>query len=129
MVKVYEMARFDAMTIRLNYCGQTILANFKGGVSAKVRARLTTSDRFVQDALEADPRYGTLYRMLRSYEDFPCYKADAAEVDNKPKKITKVKSVNDALRFFTEMGASVTGESDLASLMEKYNVEFPNLKK
>lgn len=128
MVKVYEMARFDAMTIRLNYCGQTILATFKGGVNAKVRARLTTSDRFVQDALEADPRYGTLYRMLRSYEDFPCYNAANAEVDTKPKKITKVKDINGALRFFTEMGASVTGESDLKALMEKYNVEFPNLK-
>lgn len=122
------MARFDAMTIRLNYCGQTILATFKGGVNAKVRARLTTSDRFVQDALEADPRYGTLYRMLRSYEDFPCYNAANAEVDTKPKKITKVKDINGALRFFTEMGASVTGESDLKALMEKYNVEFPNLK-
>ena len=128
MVKVYEMARFDAMTIRLNYCGQTILATFRGGVNAKVRARLTTSDRFVQDALEADPRYGTLYRMLRSYEDFPCYNAANAEVDTKPKKITKVKDINGALRFFTEMGASVTGESDLKALMEKYNVEFPNLK-
>jgi hypothetical protein len=51
-----------------------------------------------------------------------------AEVDNKPKKITKVKDINGALRFFTEMGASVTGESDLKALMEKYNVEFPNLK-
>lgn len=129
MVKVYEMARFDAMTIRLNYCGQTIMATFKGGVNAKVRARLTTADRFIQDALEADPRFGTLYKMLRSYEDFPCYKADNAVVDNKPKKITKVKSVNDALRFFTELGASVTGESDLAALTEKFNVEFPNLKK
>lgn len=128
MVKVYEMARFDAMTIRLNYCGQTILANFKGGVNAKVRARLTTSDRFVQDALEADPRYGTLYRMLRSYKDVPCYNVRNVEVDNKPKKITKVKDINGALRFFTEMGASVTGESDLKALMEKYNVEFPNLK-
>jgi hypothetical protein len=128
MVKVYEMARFDAMTIRLNYCGQTILANFKGGVNAKVRARLTTSDRFVQDALEADPRYGTLYRMLRSYKDAPCYNVRNVEVDNKPKKITKVKDINGALRFFTEMGASVTGESDLKALMEKYNVEFPNLK-
>ncbi len=129
MVKVYEMTRFDAMTIRLHYCGQTILANFKGGVSAKVRARLTTSDRFVQDALEADPRYGTLYRMLRSYEDFSCYKAANAEVDSKPKKIAKVKSINDALRFFTEMGASVTGEADLSTLMARYNVEFPNMKK
>ena len=128
MVKVYEMARFDAMTIRLTYCGQTILATFKGGVNAKVRARLTTSDRFVQDALEADPRYGTLYRMLRSYKDVPCYNVRNVEVDNKPKKITKVKDINGALRFFTEMGASVTGESDLKVLMEKYNVEFPNLK-
>lgn len=123
------MARFDAMTIRLSYCGQTIMATFKGGVNAKVRARLTTADRFIQDALEADPRFGTLYKLLRSYEDFPCYRAENASVDTKPKRIAKVKSVNDALRFFTEMGANVTGESDLDALKEKYNVEFPNLKK
>ena len=128
MVKVYEMTRFDAMTIRLNYCGQTIMASFKGGVNAKVRARLTTTDRFLQDALEADPRFGTLYRMLRSYEDTPSKHVYANKVDGAPKKITKVKSVNDALRFFTEMGASVTGDSDLKTLMEKFNVEFPNLK-
>ena len=46
----------------------------------------------------------------------------------KTRKITKVKSVNDALLYFTQLGANVTGDSDLRTLMDQYNVEFPNLK-
>lgn len=123
------MARYDAMTIRVVYCGVTIPCEFKGGRSARVRARLTTSNRFIQDALENDPRYGTLYIKLREYEDFPSKAAQAAAIDAKPKKITKVKDVNSALMFLSTLGATVTGESDLDALMEKYNVEFPNLKR
>ena len=122
------MARFDAMTIRVTYLGQTILCEFKGGRDARVRARLTTADPFVQDALESDPRFGTLYTKLREYHDCPSRRAGSAAKDRKPKRIAKVKDVNGALLFLSSLGATITGESDLPALMEKYNVEFPNLK-
>ncbi len=123
------MSRYDAMTVRLNYLGQTILASFKGGASARVRARLTTADPFVQDAIEHDSRYGKLFTLVRKYDDTPSRRAINAAVDTKPKRIAKVKTVNEALLFFTSLGATVTGDSDINELAEKYNVEFPNLKR
>mgnify|MGYP000325904270 CR=1 FL=1 len=129
MIKIYEMARFDAMTIRLHYCGQTIMATFKGGDQRRTRARLTTDSLFIQDALEHDPRFNTLYVLKQSYSDTTRrVEARIANEMTKTRKITKVKSVNDALLYFTQLGANVTGDSDLRTLMDQYNVEFPNLK-
>jgi len=128
MVKVYELARYDAMTLRVNYLGQTIFATFKGGDQTRKRARLTTADKFVQDALENDPRCGKLFNKVKQYEGTNSALVKEAVDKAKPKRVTKVKTVNEALLYFTQLGASVTGESDLETLMEQYNIEFPNLK-
>lgn len=129
MVKVYEMARFDAITIRINYLGQTILANFKGGDQRRNKARLVTSDIFIQDAIEHDSRFGKLFYLVKKYDNTPSGAAKLAADKGKVRKVTKVKTVNEALLYFTSLGASVTGECDLNSLMEQYNVEFPNLRR
>lgn len=129
MLKIYELSRFDAMTLRISYCGQVIMASFKGGDQRRNRARLVTDSLFVQDALEHDPRFGSLYIMKKSYSDSTKdVEARIANEKTKTRKITKVKSVNDALLYFTQLGANVTGEGDLKTLMEQYNVEFPNLR-
>lgn len=129
MLKIYELSRFDAMTLRISYCGQIIMASFKGGDQRRNRARLVTDSLFVQDALEHDPRFGSLYILKKSYSDSTKdVEARIANEKTKTRKITKVKSVNDALLYFTQLGANVTGEGDLKTLMEQYNVEFPNLR-
>ena len=129
MLKIYELPRFDAMTLRISYCGQVIMASFKGGDQRRNRARLVTDSLFVQDALEHDPRFGSLYILKKSYSDSTKdVEARIANEKTKTRKITKVKSVNDALLYFTQLGANVTGEGDLKTLMEQYNVEFPNLR-
>lgn len=129
MLKIYELSRFDAMTLRISYCGQVIMASFKGGDQRRNRARLVTDSLFVQDALEHDPRFGSLYILKKSYSDSTKdVEARIANEKTKTRKITKVKSVNDALLYFTQLGANVTGEGDLKTLMEQYNVEFPNLR-
>lgn len=129
MLKIYELSRFDAMTLRISYCGQVIMASFKGGDQRRNRARLVTDSLFVQDALEHDPRFGSLYILKKSYSDSTKdVEARIANEKSKTRKITKVKSVNDALLYFTQLGANVTGEGDLKTLMEQYNVEFPNLR-
>ena len=129
MLKIYELSRFDAMTIRISYCGQVIMASFRGGDQRRNRARLVTDSLFVQDALEHDPRFGSLYILKKSYSDSTKdVEARIANEKTKTRKITKVKSVNDALLYFTQLGANVTGEGDLKTLMEQYNVEFPNLR-
>lgn len=129
MVKVYELARYDAMTVRINYLGQTVIANFRGGNRLNTHAKLTTADIFVQDAIEHDRRFGTLFTLVRKYEDTPAAAAQAAKAVAAPKKVSKVKTVNDALLYFTKLGATVTTENDLEGLMEKYNVVFPNLRR
>ena len=129
MLKIYELSRFDAMTLRISYCGQVIMASFKGGDQRRNRARLVTDSLFVQDALEHDPRFGSLYILKKSYSDSTKdVEARIANEKTKTRKITKVKSVNDALLYFTQLGANVTGELVLKTLMEQYNVEFPNLR-
>lgn len=129
MLKIYELSRFDAMTLRISYCGQVIMASFKGGDQRRNRARLVTDSLFVQDALEHDPRFGSLYILKKSYSDSTKdVEARIANEKTKTRKITKVKSVNDALLYFTQLGANVTGDGDLKTLMEQYNVEFPNLR-
>ena len=129
MLKIYALSRFDAMTLRISYCGQVIMASFKGGDQRRNRARLVTDSLFVQDALEHDPRFGSLYILKKSYSDSTKdVEARIANEKTKTRKITKVKSVNDALLYFTQLGANVTGEGDLKTLMEQYNVEFPNLR-
>lgn len=128
-VKEYELSRFDAMAVRVVYMGQTILAHFKGGSGLRSRARLVTRDPFIQAALEHDSRYGKLFTLVKTYDDTPVAVSKVAAEKAAPKRVSKVKTVNDALLYFTQLGANVTGDSDLSDLMEKYNVEFPNLRK
>lgn len=127
-VKEYELSRFDAMAVRVPYMGQIIMANFKGGLGVRGRARLVTRDPFVQAALEQDPRYGKLFTLVKTYDDTPAAVSKVAAEKAAPKRVSKVKTVNDALLYFTQLGANVTGDSDLSALAEKYNVEFPNLR-
>lgn len=129
MIKVYELSRYDAMTLRVVYMNQTIMVNFRGGVKGRNRASFTTNSAFVQDAIESDPRYGSLFTMVRKYEDIPSSAAKIAADKAKPRRITKVRTVNDALLYLSQLGAAITGEADLSDLMERYNVEFPNLKR
>lgn len=128
MVKIYELKRFDGMQIKLSYCGQTLTVEFKGGDS-RHRAKVITANLFVQDALEADPRFGKLYELKQAYEDTPKAKEKAIEKAQKKRKITNVKTVNEALRWLAENGYNPTGENDLDDLMAKAGVEFPNLKR
>lgn len=116
------------MQIKLNYCGQQLTVEFKGGDS-RHRAKVITANLFVQDALEADARFGKLYELKQSYEDTPKAKEKAIEKSARKRKVTNVKTVNEALRWLAENGYNPTGENDLDDLMAKAGVEFPNLKR
>ena len=105
MVKVYELSRYDALTVRVIYFGQTLMIPFKGGDGYRNRARFTTTDMFVQDALEHDARYGKLFTLVKKYDDTPSSTAKAAVEKTKPRRVPRVKTVNDALLYFTQLGA------------------------
>ena len=128
MIKVYELTRYDGMAVRINYLGVNVNVEFKGG-DYRHRATYTTANVFVQDAIEHDRRYGKLFVMVKKYEDSKKAEIREAVKAANPKRVTKIKNVNQALLYFTDLGANVTGESDLNDLMEQYNVEFPNLRR
>lgn len=49
-------------------------------------------------------------------------------VDDEADVVEDVKNLNDAAAYFEEKGVFVESKEQLAELMEKYNVSFPNLK-
>ena len=60
MIKVYEMKGMNACKMSVEYKGVNINLSFdNGNISSKRNARLTTENRFVQDAIESMPIYGT----------------------------------------------------------------------
>ncbi len=142
--KIYTLE--NGMTwsrLSTKFCGVTVNMEFKGGSkTSNVKASLETSSQFVQDAIENDTRFGTLFTLYRTFgeeeqkpveevvEEAPkVKKAAKTKKEKKLMDIEDVKSVNDVERFFEERGEEVSGDEDIDRLMEKYGVTFPNLKR
>lgn len=49
-------------------------------------------------------------------------------VDDEADVVEDVKNLNDAVAYFESKGVLIESKEQLSELMEKYNVEFPNLK-
>lgn len=155
-VKVYELQRgMDAGIIYTTYCGVSVKVEFKNGNHLNgIHASVSTNSKFVQDAIEQDHRYGTLFKLARVIDNTPTATEEEpakveksttqkskrrtqAEIDAaKGKKATtdgttaveEVKSINDAIEYFSKKGESVDSDTKIEELKEKYNVSFPNLK-
>lgn len=150
MIKVYEAVRQNAARLVTNYCGVCVELNFiNGNLFRGKNAELTTNDKFIQDAIEQDPRFGVSIRLAHTYEEPSDTIKDSAKKDNPTKKLTKaekekkygkpvepdtakditgVTDINGVIAFFEEKGESVSSRDDIEALKEKYNVNFPNLK-
>lgn len=148
MIKVYEAVRQNAARLVTNYCGVCVELNFiNGNLFRGKNAELTTNDKFIQDAIEQDPRFGVSIRLAHTYDEPSDTMKDAAKKDNPPKKLAKaekekkrtveadtakdiegVTDINGVIAFFEEKGESVSSRDDIDALKEKYNVNFPNLK-
>lgn len=143
--KIYELVNMDACRITTVYCGITVNAEFRNGNHMNGRkAALITSNPFVQDALEKDPRFGKTFKLAAVYE----IKDAEPEMDRKPVKGSKggkktaetkdftkevedvetVKTVNDAIEYFLSKGETIGSIDQIEALKEKYRVNFPNLK-
>ena len=123
--------------ISTTYCGVKVNMEFSGGnPAAGIKAKLETDSLFVQDAIEHDACYGRDIKLWKAFgEAKPKTEAKAevkdAEAEDaklKAKKVAKVKNVNDAIAYFTELGETVETDADIETLCAKHNVEFPNLK-
>lgn len=68
--KIYELVGMDACRMQTTYCGIKVNMEFKNGnhLNGK-KAVLITSNPFVQDAIENDPRFGETFRLSKVYDN------------------------------------------------------------
>lgn len=158
--KLYELVGMDACRMQTVYCGTKVNMEFKNGnhLNGK-KAVLITSNPFVQDAIEKDPRFGEMFKLSKVYEkegdelELSQMESDGkrpfigrgkaarrktqAELDkakmlsdknDKCTEVLEVKTVNDAIDYFTSVGETVEDESQIRELMDKHMVRFPNMK-
>ena len=135
------------------YRGVKVNLSFRGGNSASgINGKMITSDPFVQDAIEAMPAFGKkiicTYAYTPARQSVPVVEESkrprlvaakgASDRVSKTKKVAvdrvidtivveDVKNLNDAVAYFEGKGVLVGSKEQLSELMEKYNVEFPNL--
>jgi hypothetical protein len=150
MIKVYEMKGMNACKMSIEHKGVTINLSFENGnISSKRNARLTTENRFVQDAIEAMPSFGTRVVLAHAMEKSVAIPVEVEEEErsprarrqasrgavakkpkseNEPTVVEEVKNINDAASYFMEKGEAVESKEQLGELMQKYNVVFPNMK-
>jgi hypothetical protein len=150
MIKVYEMKGMNACKMSIEHKGVTINLSFENGnISSKRNARLTTENRFVQDAIEAMPSFGTRVVLAHAMEKSVAIPVEVEEEErsprarrqasrgavtkkpkseNEPTVVEEVKNINDAASYFMEKGEAVESKEQLEELMQKHNVVFPNMK-
>ena len=145
VVKDYEIRGKDRCVMSTTYMGVRVNLEFKGGdTMSKKDGYLSTSNPFVQAAIESMPMYGKTIVLKSTYNIEPTPKQeDKVEADPKVKKavakkkvidgkesfvVYEVKNINDAASYFMEKGVTVESKEQLDELMQKYNVVFPNMK-
>lgn len=128
MKKVYEIKGKDSCRVKVVYCGASVVVDFTNGAVIHGRnARYITDNKFVQDAIESDPRFGSLIICAEVY-GAPEVKAKESAPIRNVKAVKSVKNTNDAIDWFASKGEVFTNKEELDALCEKYGVEFPNLK-
>lgn len=149
-VKVYEILGMDRCALSTVYLGTRVNLEFKGGdVMTKKNGTITTSNPFIQAAIEAMPAFGHRIILKKTFEDKPIeVKKEVEDATIRPRSakvkafakekkasvsdsnalvVDEVKNVNDAAAYFMDKGVSVESKEHLKELMQKHNVEFPNL--
>lgn len=162
--KVYELTSLADGLFYTVYCGFRLTLRFTCGFNASGRnkGQLVTSDRFKQDAIEKDERFGKTWRLAKVFEQKEEKKAEPVvetkgtenlnngesvtqnkglplrkkgkkdeKTADKPKStrtiVETVTNRNDAAEWFAEKGSVFTTDAELQELMEKFDVDFPNL--
>ena len=144
------MKGMNACKMSIEHKGVTVNLSFENGnISSKRNARLTTENRFVQDAIEAMPSFGTRVVLAHAMEKSVAIPVEVEEEErsprarrqasrgavakkpkseNEPTAVEEVKNINDAASYFMEKGEAVESKEQLDELMQKHNVVFPNMK-
>ena len=158
--KLYELIGMASGRFATTYCGVRVLLKFDQGFSSNGLqvGQLITNNKFIQDAIENDARFGRRWRLKQVFErpkeepkqeevveeQQPVVKRTTlpkreqkpkAEPKKKEENKTKVSRTivetvtnrNDAAEWFAEKGSVFTTDAELQELMEKFDVDFPNL--
>lgn len=159
--KLYELIGMSSGRFETKYYGIRLTLKFEQGFSSTgiQVGQLITNDKFLQDAIEHDVRYGRRWRLKQVFER-PKEEPKQEEVveeqqpvvkrttlpkrEQKPKAEPKKKEEskakvsrtivetvtnrNDAAEWFAEKGSVFTTDAELQELMEKFDVDFPNLQ-
>lgn len=145
MLKIYEAVKQNSARLCTTWCGTLLELHFINGNQLLGRnAELVTSNRFVQDAIEHDKRFGTAIRLKRVFSEPGDTEQPAADAgkpaesrqgkkktaDRKsgPEVVESVKNANDAIAYFLGRGEPADGDLDIGELKKKYDVTFPNMK-
>lgn len=139
----------DKCKMSTTYLGVKVNLEFKGGdIMSRKDGYISTSNPFIQAAIEAMPSYGHRIVLKREIEDAPVV-VPVEEVPTRPRAtkvkafgadkkkavqegatiVEEVKNINDAVSYFEGLGVLVESKEHLAEVMEKHNVVFPNLSK
>ena len=149
MTKVYEIKGMDKCKMSTTYLGVKVNLEFKGGdIMSRKDGYISTANPFIQAAIEAMPSYGHKIVLKREIEDAPVAKVSTEPIPTRPRAtkvkafgadkrgpvqdgatvVDEVKNINDAASYFMEKGEAVESKEQLAELMQKHNVVFPNMK-
>lgn len=129
--KIYGTAAAELSTI-INVGGTPTRIEFTGGVPfgvSRVSARYATADKKMQDAIEADPRYGNLFFL----ETMTPVEVQEKVVSNgKVKEYLYVTRVQDAINVLVVKHGvaleTLKTKKDVKDAAKKNNVSFPNMR-
>lgn len=136
MKKIYT-TKYSKLKFTLERGGLKAEIEFKNGRMAdNVPARFITSDKFLQYALEKDPRFGTMYRLERTIAEpgdelkveTPAESKPAAKKVKEATVVETVTDLADAIDHFSTLGKVLTTEKQVRAAMKSMNIEFPNWK-
>lgn len=145
MTKIYELRRKTAAYFETEFYGITVPMEFTMGTGngGEQRAEMIVTDKFTQDAVEADPRYGKEYVLSATYgddgsmithqkedlEDIPVVEEEPApEPKKKARKPSKKEegktfsTLNDAVYYLEEELGIETNDNNINELLKKHNI-------
>lgn len=127
MIKRYELARgMDAGVIQTSYLGVSVKMEFKNGNHLNgVRASLITRNPFVQDAIENDPRFGVLFKLVSTIDDSNDKQKNVSGTGcSKSSRDSKYtgKKLRTKAELEAEMGVSASSEKETKMVEEVRNV-------
>lgn len=127
-LKVYRHNYSTGDLKLFEYKGRIVEASFDGGTLSprRINGSFSTSDPFIQEALESLPDFGTGFFIERDN----AADAPAAVVVEDTEQVLGVKNITEAKKYLTERYVTITysqlkNKPMVLKVMENLNINFP----